>query len=71
VVFALKPGQISDPVRQANGFYIFRAESVTEPEYLGVAAQINTRLHDEKFRKKMDVMRDSIQIKDLRPELIK
>jgi hypothetical protein len=70
-VFQLKPGQISDPVRQANGFYIFRAETVKEPEYLGVAAQINTRLHDEKFRKKMDEMRDSVQIKDMRPELIK
>lgn len=71
VVFQLKPGQISDPVRQANGFYIFRAESVTEPEYLGVATQINTRLHDEKFRKKMDALRDAIQIKDIRPDLIK
>lgn len=70
-VFQLKPGQISDPVRQANGFYIFRAETVKEPEYLGVAAQINTRLHDEKFRKKMDEMRDAVQIKDMRPELIK
>ncbi|MCC6262422.1 MAG: peptidylprolyl isomerase [Bryobacterales bacterium] len=71
VVFQLKPGQISDPVRQPNGFYIFRAESVTEPEYLGVAARINTHLHDEKFRKKMDAMRDAIQIKDIRAELIK
>ena len=70
-VFELKPGQISDPVRQANGFYIFRAETVKEPEYLGVAAQINNRLHEEKFRKKMDEMRDAVQIKDMRPELIK
>ena len=71
VVFQLKAGEIGGPVRQPNGFYIFRAESVTEPEYLGVAARINTRLHDEKFRKKMDAMRDEIQIKDIRPELIK
>lgn len=70
-VFSLKAGEISSPVRQPNGFYIFRVESVKEPEYLGVAAQINTRLHDEKFRKKMDSMRDAIEIKDIRPEMIK
>lgn len=71
VVFALKPGQISDPVRQPNGFYIFRLEAMTEPEYSAVAAQINTKVHDEKFRKKMDALRDEIEVKDLRPELIK
>lgn len=71
VVFRMKAGEISDPVRQPNGFYIFRVESVTEPDYLGVAAQINSRLHDEKFRKKMDAMRDSIEVKDMRPDLIK
>jgi parvulin-like peptidyl-prolyl isomerase len=71
VVFALKPGQISDPVRQPNGFYIFRLEAMTEPEYAAVAAQINTKVHDEKFRKKMDALRDEIEVKDLRPELIK
>ncbi|HSW50182.1 MAG TPA: peptidylprolyl isomerase, partial [Bryobacteraceae bacterium] len=32
VVFALKAGEISRPVRQPNGFYIFRAEEIsTEP----------------------------------------
>lgn len=70
-VFDLKPGEISGPVRQPNGFYIFRVESVKEPEYSAVAAQINTRLHDEKFRKTMDSLRDTIEIKDIRPELIK
>lgn len=70
-VFALKPGQISDPVRQPNGFYIFRLESLKEPEYAAVAAQIDSRVHDEKFRKMMDALRDQITVKDLRPELIK
>jgi parvulin-like peptidyl-prolyl isomerase len=27
-VFALKQGEISDPVRQAHGYYIFKAEEV-------------------------------------------
>jgi len=32
VIFALKAGEVSKPVRQPNGFYIFRAEEVgTEP----------------------------------------
>lgn len=28
-VFSLKPGEVSEPVRQPNGYYLFRAEEVT------------------------------------------
>ncbi len=70
-VFALEAGTISDPVRQANGFYIFRAEERTVQPYTEVAGSINDRIHDEKFRKVMEDLRTSIQIKDLQPDLLK
>lgn len=70
-VFALEQGAISEPVRQANGFYIFRIEEKTVQPYIEVAGSINDRVHDEKFRKVMDNLRDSINIQGLKPELLK
>lgn len=43
-VFALKPGDTSDPVRQARGYYIFRAEDVTYLPLSKVRDQIFTEL---------------------------
>lgn len=71
VVFALEVGEVSDPVRQPNGFYIFRAEEKKLPEYETVAPTLNSKVHDEKFRRRMDELRDSIEVKDIKPELLK
>ncbi|MCU0228655.1 MAG: peptidylprolyl isomerase [Bryobacterales bacterium] len=71
VLFALQPGAVSDPVRQPNGFYLFRVEEKVAQPYVEVAGLINDRLHDQKFRKVMDEMRTSIDIQDLKPELLK
>lgn len=70
-VFPLEVGAVSDPVRQANGFYIFRVEEKKTPSYQEVAATLNTQIHDEKFRKKMEEMRGSIDIQGLKADLIK
>ncbi|MCW5963448.1 MAG: peptidylprolyl isomerase [Bryobacterales bacterium] len=70
-VFVLEQGAVSDPVRQANGFYIFRIEEKIVQPYTEVAGSINDRVHDEKFRKVMDNLRDSIDIQGLKPELLK
>jgi parvulin-like peptidyl-prolyl isomerase len=50
-VFALKEGQVSEPVKQANGFYLIRAESVTSQAFAEVRSQIieelkQTRLNE-------------------------
>lgn len=71
VVFTLETGGISDPVRQPNGYYIFRAEEKKLPEYEALVATINSKVHDEKFRKRMEELRNSIEVKDLKPELLK
>lgn len=71
VVFVLNEGDISEPVRQPNGFYIFRVEEKKLPAYEDVAATINTKVHDQKFRKKMDELRGAIEVSDIKTELLK
>ena len=41
-IFALKAGEVSEPVRQPNGFYLFRAEEVTTQPYAEVQEAIST-----------------------------
>lgn len=43
-VFALKQGEISDPIRQARGYYIFKAEEVIYQPLSKVRDQIFTQL---------------------------
>ncbi len=49
-VFALKQGDTSDPVRQARGYYIFRAEDVTYLPLSKVRDQIFTELKTARAR---------------------
>jgi parvulin-like peptidyl-prolyl isomerase len=42
-VFSLKPGEITDPLKQANGFYIVRLEKFEVPEF--------PKVKDDIFRK--------------------
>jgi peptidyl-prolyl cis-trans isomerase C len=49
-VFLLKQGETSDPVRQARGYYIFRAEEVTVLPYSKVRDQIFTQLKTDRAR---------------------
>jgi hypothetical protein len=49
-VFALKQGETSDPVRQARGFYIFRAEQVTYRPLADVRDQIYNQLKTDQAR---------------------
>ena len=63
VVFALKPGEVSAPVRQPNGFYIFRAESMSQKPFAEVSGQIVTELRNIHFREWMESTTKSIDIK--------
>jgi hypothetical protein len=49
-VFALKQGETSDPVRQARGYYIFRAEEVAYLPLSKVRDQIFTQLKTERAK---------------------
>ncbi len=48
-VFALKEGEVSEPVKQANGFYLIRADSVVVQPYNEVRPQIIEELKQARF----------------------
>jgi len=63
VVFGLKSGDVSDPLRQPNGFYIFRAEAVSEKPFLEVRDQIFTDLKNQRLKEWLDTTTKSLNIK--------
>jgi parvulin-like peptidyl-prolyl isomerase len=48
-IFSLKAGGLSDPVKQANGFYIFKVDEFSAQPYSEVSTQIEEKLKQEKF----------------------
>ncbi len=62
-VLTTKPGEITEPLRQAAGFYIFRVEEVGTQPFAEVQERIAKELEGEKFREWMDSVRKSIDIK--------
>ncbi len=63
VVFSLKQGQISEPVRMPNGFYLFRAEEIQNRAYAEVQNEIFTEIQQTKFREWLDQVRASLEVK--------
>ncbi len=63
VALALKPGEVSDPVRQPNGFYIFRGESVATKAFADVRNQIFAELKDVKMKEWLEATTKSLNIK--------
>ena len=53
-ILALKSGQVSDPVRHENGYYVFRAESAGVLPYEKVKDEIFKELKDVAFNKWKD-----------------
>jgi len=62
-VFATKPGQVSEPVRQPNGFYLFRVEESGMRPYDEVKDEIFTQIQQARFAEWMDKMRKSVDVK--------
>ncbi|MGD0365374.1 MAG: peptidyl-prolyl cis-trans isomerase [Bryobacteraceae bacterium] len=62
-VFALKRGEVSEPVKQPNGFYLFRAEEVTAQPLAQVQEAIVNELKEAKFKKWMDGMTATLNFK--------
>jgi peptidyl-prolyl cis-trans isomerase C len=63
VVFNLKAGEVSEPARQPNGFYVFRAEAVSAKPYTEVREQIFNELKNAKLKAWMDSTTKSLDIK--------
>ncbi len=63
VVFTLKQGEVSSPVKQRNGFYLFRAEEVGVRPYAEVKDDIYTELKQTHLKEWIDGMTKSIPLK--------
>ena len=48
-IFSLKAGGISEPVRQANGFYLFKVDEFTTQAYEELESQIGDKLRQDRF----------------------
>jgi len=66
VIFGLKPGEVSDPILQGNGFYIFRLEKFVEPERTAIRDDLFLAVQKERFDTWMEGVRKtvSVEIKD-------
>lgn len=67
-VFSLKPGQISKPVRQPNGYYILRLESLDVEPFEAVQNKLMIELRQSHVNEFIEKTRGSLQIKIERPE---
>jgi parvulin-like peptidyl-prolyl isomerase len=62
-IFALKEGQVSEPVRQPNGFYLFRAEKITRQALPQVRDEIFNELKQAQFGKWMANTQRALNVK--------
>lgn len=62
-IFALKAGEVSEPVKQPNGFYLFRAEEVSAQPFAEVQAEILNELKQARFKEWMDEITRSLNLK--------
>lgn len=63
VVFSLKQGEVSEPVRQPNGFYLFRVEETAVQGFNEVKDQIANELRQVHFDQWVRATQKSIEIK--------
>ena len=63
VIFSLKAGEVSPPVRQPNGFYLFRVEELTVEPFEQVRQNLYTELKGARFKQWMDAMQKGINLK--------
>jgi parvulin-like peptidyl-prolyl isomerase len=62
-VFELKPGQVSEPIKQPNGFYLIRLEEMHVLPYAQVQATINEELKRKSFDEYMKNLQKRFEVK--------
>jgi len=62
-IFALKLGEVSQPVKQPNGFYLFRAEEVSPQPLAEVQDQVLNELKQAHFKQWMDAVNAGLNFK--------
>jgi peptidyl-prolyl cis-trans isomerase C len=58
VVFSLKAGELSGPVEQKNGFYLFRVDELKQEDYAAVKDSIYADLQNQKARAWIEELRN-------------
>ena len=61
-VFGLKPGEVTEPLRQPNGFYIFKLERFVEPDYMQIRSQVYNAMQKERFEAWMAEIRKTVKV---------
>jgi len=62
-VFKLKPGEVSEPVKQPNGFYLIRADEQHVLPFDQVSTQLVQDIKTERFQQLMKTMQAEYTIK--------
>lgn len=61
-IFALKPGEISNPVRQPNGFYIFKLIELTPQSFEEIRETLKTELTNDRVRQWVEANAKATQL---------
>ncbi len=70
-IFGLKAGQISDPVRQKTGFYLFRVEELGTQPFEKVRDDIFMTLRQTRFNEWLQNAQKSVSVKIVNEEFFK
>jgi peptidyl-prolyl cis-trans isomerase C len=63
-IFSAKPGDITEPVRQPNGFYVFRIEEIVPTPLDQAQGAITEELKNTKFSEWMQAQQNSVTIEE-------
>jgi len=61
-VFALKQGEVTEPIEQANGYYLLRADEINHRPLSEIRSELIDSLRQEKFRRWMDQTRGAVKV---------
>jgi len=62
-IFAMKAGDLSEPLRQPTGFYLFRLDEFTTLPYSEVFSQVATELRQERYNDWLKGLQKQYQVK--------
>jgi peptidyl-prolyl cis-trans isomerase C len=69
-VFALKEGDVSDPVRQPNGYYLFLASKIVYTPLEGVRDSIFNTLHQQRGMQMLTKMNNEVKVEFPNPKFL-
>jgi parvulin-like peptidyl-prolyl isomerase len=61
-IFGLKPGEVSEPIRQPTGFYLIKAADSSYQPMDTVRQQIHDALVGQEFQKHMDALQSQFTV---------